>query len=248
MKCPYCNNNVPEGMQFCGNCGRNINVNNNVSNELNNQKQTANQNINSSNQFVNNNGVAYSSHNKAFNNNDIINEINQNDILLNAYIGKNIDKLTNNKFSWCCFFFGPFYTLYRKMWKFTFIWFLIVILINFLLHETGIINSFIGLIVNIIAAIIFKERYLVKANNMIKKVKIKYPNSSIDDLAKICKKCGGTSAVPIILLIIMLLAVLVYSFIQASKTRKQAIERHNEIIRQSQEYDEAIRKFNEINQ
>ena len=38
------------------------------------------------------------------------------DDLINAYIGKNADKLKNGTFSANTFFLGSLYVLYRKMW------------------------------------------------------------------------------------------------------------------------------------
>ena len=56
---------------------------------------------------------------------DLIND----DVLVDAYIKKNIDQLKHG-FSWCAFLFGPCYALYRKMWLYGFLWLVIKYIAN----------------------------------------------------------------------------------------------------------------------
>ena len=42
--------------------------------------------------------------------------------LVNAYIGRNADKIRNKHFSFCTLLFGPFYIFYRKMWLYGVLW------------------------------------------------------------------------------------------------------------------------------
>ena len=74
-------------------------------------------------QNVNNNNKLEMSFSKE---NETINE----DALINAYIGKNADKLKKGGFSWCTLFFGVLYTLYRKMWKFSLIYIIVAAIAN----------------------------------------------------------------------------------------------------------------------
>ena len=65
--------------------------------------------------------------------------------LVDAYIGKNADKIKDGKFSFCCFFLGTIYTLYRKMYSLTIIMIIfqnILLYISFPIVDSILVNKF----------------------------------------------------------------------------------------------------------
>ena len=111
MNCPKCGSNVNQGEMFCRVCGAKI-VSQSVQPNQMGQMPVANQQVHAQNQYVSqqqpimNNNVGYGTSNYSSYSND--------EALINAYIGKNADKLKNGGFSVNTFFFGNIYVLYRK--------------------------------------------------------------------------------------------------------------------------------------
>ncbi len=148
-------------------------------------------------------------------------QINQNDYrlvnnedidLINAYIGPNANKLVNGGFSFCIFFFGAFYAFYRKMWLLGIGWILTNIIVNIFLPT---FSTLIRFIIGIIIAIKFKEWYLDNAKNMVANIKKDNIDKSRDELLMICQLKGGTSLIPVVILILLYTAVfsLLFKFI-----------------------------------
>ena len=134
------------------------------------------------------------------------------DALLDAYIGVNVEKLKGGSFSWSAILFGIEYTLYRKMWFLSVIWFVGLVIIAMFLPSFSTIISFI---VNFVIALQFKDWYVNHAKEKIKKIKLDNPNASEEELLKICRKKGGTSILaalsPFIILIILYFAATMLS-------------------------------------
>lgn len=186
MLCPNCKSTINIGDSFCKSCGFNVTgiettieakttnneTNNNLNTPVNYQEQNIQNNINdSSNQQ---------------------DSINFNE-LMDAYIGKNVDKLKSG-FSFCTLFFGVLYVFYRKMWSLGFIWILINIALSIFLPKLFLLQ----LVLNIVVAICFKKLYISHVCNKVTKIKEQYSNLSTQDLVYLCYKKGGTTIVPVI--------------------------------------------------
>ena len=103
-------------------------------------------------------------------------DIYKEDMLIDAYIGKKTDRLKNGGFSWCTFFFGTYYILYRKMWIFGIILWAIGLVIGNVVGTLEWLELIIDLIIGISAACIFKEKYLAYATKNVRKIKEKNAN------------------------------------------------------------------------
>lgn len=153
--------------------------------------------------------------------------------LLNAYIGVNVEKIKDGSFSWSAFLFGIEYTLYRKMWLLSIIWFVGLIIIAMFLPSFSNIISFI---INFVIALQFKDWYINHAVEKIKKIKLDNPNASEEELIKICRKKGGTSIIAalspsIILIILSFAAAMLSGKLENSKVNTSEYLRTN-IIRE----------------
>ena len=116
--CPNCGSNTNPGDAFCNVCGTNLSLpqNNSLNNpQVNNQIQ---------------NSVQIQGLQQMPSSNNTIGSQNDMEVLVDAYIGKNADKIKNGKFSFCSFFFGVIYVFYRKMWSVGLKWLVINIIIG----------------------------------------------------------------------------------------------------------------------
>lgn len=248
MNCPKCNSNINQNETFCKVCGFNFNQsqstqeikNNQVpnwdwnTNTLNNTNTNGNnplqadfqsQVANQSNQGNNIQQEKQTKPQTVFNTNYSQNYVNDDlfkkNMLIEAYIGKNSDKLRNGGFSWCTFFFGAFYVYYRKFWLFGIIWTFLNIVIKNILIEHVFISLVIRFIINFGASTIFKEKYLLHVNKKVSEIKEKNINKTHDELLHICKEKGGTS---ILLVVLYVLVILSISLLEVLPTIKKYFE------------------------
>ena len=214
--CPNCGSNINQGEAFCRNCGTKMPIpQNNIMNNMQ-QPQPINNinNINTqptipmNNQQVNN-GPVTNFDNPNINTSAVQRDYESNEVLIDAYIGKNADNLKNKGFSWCTFLFGFLYPLYRKMWLIGFGWFAINSIVNMFLSKLA---SLITLIVGIIASIQFKKWYLTHVEEEVNKIKTENPSKTQEELIAICKKKGGTTVVPVIVAILIYGGIMYYAF------------------------------------
>lgn len=155
---------------------------------------------NQMNQFYNNQ-TNYSNADMNFQNNNVENEITEEE-LLNAYIGKNINKLKDGRFSLNTLLLGSVYVLYRKMWLLGFFWSLFSLIITILVPKFFVAT----LLLNVIIAIIFKEVYINTAKDNIKKILDTHKGESKQELINACSKKGGTAlwiAITIVIIYVM---------------------------------------------
>ena len=113
----------------------------------------------------------------------------KNEILKN-FIGENYEKITTRQFNIPGFFFGTLYMFYRKMYLYATIFLILNLIIYILLN-----NMYVGLLINILIALFVNKIYVSFANNKINKIKEK--EKSEEEIKKICKEQGGTSAIGI---------------------------------------------------
>ncbi len=116
--------------------------------------------------------------------------INDDDELLKAFIGKNYEKITTNPFNIAGFFFTSFYMFYRKMFLYGILLFIVNLIIsNFLIKNSLVVSILLGLVVGFL----INKVYLYYAKKKINKIKIANSQKSIEELKNICATKGGTS-------------------------------------------------------
>lgn len=200
MNCQNCNNPVNTNENFCRYCGTKIDKTN----------QTQTQNLRSQTQayYQTQEGISVSQ--KIANSMNCV-EIDPEEELIDAYIGPKANELKKD-FSWCTFLFGIFYPIYRKMWGFAVIWYIINLISTFVFPGAGTI-------IRIIAAVMFKELYVKTVTKRVNKIKEQNSGKSHEELLLICSKKGGTSVLSVILFgilfvftIIGIVLILIYSF------------------------------------
>ena len=158
--------------------GPTINETNNVSQSLNrfqnndNVNSTLYQNINYTDSISNN-------------------SISLDEELLQAYIGKNYEKITTRPFNFAGFFFTTFYMFYRKM----FLYAIILFLINLFILN----NYFVIILFNVVVGFSVNKVYLYYAKKNINKIKSQNVQKSTNELKIICSNKGGTSVSKIFL-------------------------------------------------
>jgi len=179
MFCRNCGNNIENGVKFCNKCGTmqpdNVQVNNNVS--FNADMQMNNIQPNSSMQM---NNIQP----------NVNEQINNDETLLQEFIGSQYYSITKSKFHIFTFLFGPYYLIYRKMYKFASFWLLGALLISLFLKDMSYVYS---VIMCVVVSFKFKSMYPNFARKEINKIKQQNPNASFNDLVNICRKKGGVS-------------------------------------------------------
>ena len=144
--------------------------------------------------------------------------------LLNAYAGKNAEKVYNRSWNWSAFFFGPVYYLYRKLWLEGAILFVINTIFNLLFKDVinSAISLFISLVITVFVSILFCKFYTNKANKKIDTI-LSY-NLSKEQTILECQRAGGTATWVAavfgvlygILFVIMIISIFFYGLIWPS--------------------------------
>ena len=224
MKCIYCNSEISSSENICSVCGKNFfstNDTNNINSvdeieflDFDVSSEKSNTYVNSSANFQKN--------------------TSSDETLIDAYIGKNQEKIKRENFSFCTLFFSVSYMFYRKMWAFGFLYIIISYLVSLvvpiavpivmtLTKNVGltflgiILTPLIKLIVNIICLLVasskFKKSYMKKVIKEVNKIKILNSDKSHETLINICHKKGGTTIIPIVLTLLLpvIMVVLFYS-------------------------------------
>lgn len=215
----------------CGNCGSNVNP---------------------GDMFCQNCGAGINNSNNS--QNTVINA----EILVDAYIGKNIEELRKGNFSWCTFFFDVFYAFYRKMWLFGIlcllsylVWaFLIVILIVLLVKQTNeitFIQNYVkyysiiyggiiltSLALRLIFSFKFKKAYLKHATKKVEQIKVRNMGKTNEEIKKECSKKGGTSIFGIFLsLLLPIILYLLLAIPYAIQTKNTLDKVQNSVAKDS---------------
>lgn len=128
------------------------------------------------------------------------------------FIGKNYEKIVHNKFSFTGFFFGGIYFLYRKMYLYGTLLYLINLVLTLLLPEI-IKNTVILVCIYLIFSLIigFITNRLYKNYVMRKLSKIKEKNGSYEESASMCRKQGGTNL--LLAIVISVVMSMIFSII-----------------------------------
>ena len=193
MNCPNCGYTVKENENFCTSCGTRVR-------QTSQNNSTVENNINKPN-------TGYNYHSQFQNVGNITN--NYNDELIDAYIGKNADKIKSGKFSWTGFFFRLSYVWYRKMWGFGFLVILMSIGIALISAFLPALYSVSGVSIGVIVGILFNKTYLKKVEKKVEKIVRENPGKTKEELRMICANKGGTTIIPVILVPIVLILLIV---------------------------------------
>ena len=150
------------------------------------QNQNINQPIQQANQVTPNNAI----------------NTNEDEILLESFVGENYSKIRYNKFNIGALFAAPLYFFYRKM---------IIYGILFLILHTAISsiinNEYSSIFLFAIAAVTVNKIYINFAKKKIAKIKEKNKDKTLNELKVICAKKGGTS-IPLIFLGIFIVFII----------------------------------------
>lgn len=133
-------------------------------------------------------------------NNQMVDPMNQNpdpgvaptsavdEELLKSFIGKNFEKFFKS-FNFAGFFLTGTYMLYRKMFAYAILLFILEILIALLIPKL----LFLSIGINLLCGLFVNKLYLSFASKKIAKIKNDNSNSSQEDLKALCTRKGGTS-------------------------------------------------------
>lgn len=123
--------------------------------------------------------------------------------LVKSYVGNNYEKIADNSFSFPTFFFSTFYTLYRKMWLYSLLWFLFNCIIKVSFDEYT--SMLIFVFINALIAVNFSKLYLQLVRKRVYRIKQNNKNMTNSEIMDLCKKKGNTSVLaPVVALLIML--------------------------------------------
>lgn len=108
-----------------------------------------------------------------------------------AYIGKNYDKIKNNKFNFSAWFFSFFYILYRKMYIQGSLLFLGISGLSFFLSSE--VSTILVSALLILIGFMFNGIYMNYVKKQVNLIRKNNPNCSEEKLIDICKSKGGTN-------------------------------------------------------
>ncbi len=164
------------------------------------------------------------------------------EILVDAYIGKNADKLKNGGFSANVFFLGILYVLYRKMWTLGILWFVANMIVSMFLPTFSYI---ITLIANITISIKFKNMYLQHVREKVATIKAENQGLPQEQLMLICSKKGGTTLWPVIVYIVVIGLIFMLAFIGIMSTIEDSEEKANGYNDSYYDYDDSYYDYSD---
>jgi len=115
---------------------------------------------------------------------------NTDDTLLQEFIGPQYYSITKTKFHVFTFLFGPYYLLYRKMYKVSLLWLLGALALSLFISDLSYVYS---VVMCVVMSLNFKKIYPNHAKKKIEEIKRQNPNASIDVLINLCREKGGVS-------------------------------------------------------
>lgn len=196
------------------NNGMNNSVGNNPSQNFQDNNMYNNGAVPMNNSMMNNqNSQMYQ--NNTFSQAPINNNVNNNndELLLRSFIGNNYEKIVGVKsFNFPAFFLTSTYLLYRKMFLYGILCFIIeLIILNF--FDINLISLGYKLLIGIF----INKFYINHAKSKISNIKMKMKNCSFEEISQECAKKGGTSIIFVILgitiQIIMFILFVILSFL-----------------------------------
>ena len=200
INCPKCGGLNAEGSLVCGACGTSLqNSNESEPNNIPTTEAESMRYVENDVQIESNNQASDQSSNENVYDPNAIQYDNQ--VLVNYYIGNNVDKLRNGGFSWATFFMGAFYVWYRKMYKLLGIWIGINFAIGFIfgIIKMPYVSGIASFILTIVMSVKFKKLYIDHVYEEIEKIKTENEGSTQEELNEICAKKGKPTIIPAIL-------------------------------------------------
>ena len=189
-KCPKCGSNVNPGEAFCRNCGTKLSdIQPTPLNSVPTQQPV---------QEVSVQPVQNVSSNE-------VSQVEVDDDLCDAYIGKNVDGFKKKDFSFHTFFLGVPYILYRKMYFLGILYFVGNMIAVMFLPS---MSKSLLLFANIYISAEFKKWYLKNVQEQVNKIKLVNKDKSREELIAICARKGGTTWVPVIILLFIYLIII----------------------------------------
>ena len=215
MKCVHCQKEYINGEQVCPICGS-VLVNNTVNERAEVFAGLYDSNMNMSS-IANKSSIETLNVYSVNNFSTATNFTTSQEDLIALYIGKNYNKIKNNKWSWPAFFFPVPYLFYRKQWKVGGIALIAIMVASLILSTIGL--SVIGILANNLVGIYFglkfNEHYLAYVQNDVSEILRNNPNKNMMEVQEIIKKKGKPVKAVIyyfiglaVLLIIFLLVLL----------------------------------------
>ena len=150
------------------------------------QNQNINQPIQQANQVTPNNTI----------------NTNEDEILLECFVGENYSKIRYSKFNIGALFAAPLYFFYRKMIIYGILFLILQMAISSIIN-----NEYSSIFLFAIAAVTINKIYINFANKKIAKIKEKNKDKTLNELKVICAKKGGTS-IPLIFLGIFIVFII----------------------------------------
>lgn len=197
MYCFRCGTKVEDNQKYCPHCGADVLEELNRYNYPSSKEQEPN--------------VKSTSHEEQYAY-SIQYSFGKEEDLIEAYAGKNYNKIKSSKFSIPTFFFGSIYFFYRKLYILSLSYILISIFLSILTPLLFIIHLSL--------TIGFSTIYLKTVENRVKKIKQQNTNAGKDTLLEQCRKKGGTNIFGTILLIILfsLVPLIAFNIYKYNKT------------------------------
>ena len=221
MRCLKCGNELKDNEIMCSNCGYNRN------NTPQQDNQFATRNIGVYNQ----NPVDKEEVDRKLENQKEFDE------LVQIYMGDKYYNFRKGSFSWCAFFFGPLYFLYRKLYAVAIVLFIIIASINgFFSYTTQgrfnniqdiqsliqmksftnymIIYTLTMFVFQLFLGLTFKKFYFNEVVERIGKIKQNNPDLGFNQLTQLVKQKGGTNILaPILAILIPIIVVIIFFII-----------------------------------
>ncbi len=196
MLCLKCGNEIKDNEQICSKCGYNKNTISNTDNPFG----IKNQGIYNPNAVNKEEAKEKLDHQQQFHQ------------LVEIYIGPLYNNFKKGSFSWCAFFLGPVYFIYRKLYSVGITIFILEWLIQGfakLVNMRLYIYAIILIIIQIFLGTTFKKFYYNESMERIGKLKQENQDKGYNQLAEIAKQIGGTNPLYTIIAIIPLILLTV---------------------------------------
>lgn len=209
MLCLKCGNEIKDNEQICSHCG----YNKDTISKTDNPFGVRNQGIYNANPVDKEAVEERLEHQKQFQE------------LVEIYIGPKSYNFQKGSFSWCAFFLGPIYFMYRKLYGVGIIVYIINAIIQGFANLTNMniyINLGITLVVQLFLGITFKKFYYNECIERIAIIKKKNPDLGFNQLTELVKRKGGVNilfailaAIPIVLVLTIVLIAVAIPLIDA---------------------------------
>lgn len=136
---------------------------------------------------------------------DVTNSNITEEDFIKSFVGNHYEKIVHNNFSIPTFFFSFFYTLYRKMWLYSLLWFVFNCLVKVIFDKYT--SALVSLFVHALIAVNFSKIYLNFAKMKVQKLKEKNSSMTDTELLDLCKRKGNTSILALITTIIIIVTI-----------------------------------------